>query len=485
MGVVAILAIVAVLATVSSLRPTPARAIEEVVEPLQPVIDAALEFVTADSLDSFGVDTPLLGTIVDPVLANGDAGLYSPYKQPVTYDPTIASTASIEYTFALVVNPTSMPVTLPYPTDHSMGFADGQISLDDPTDRLAPLFPDGDGMTFDEFTTFFVEGMGLDPANSTVLTDGQEVHVVPSEAPVPRPLGDNPVYILGARTESPRTFGCPGLYRDSGVFFDTSLTDWDDTTGANSALYNDFFFAGDSAIVTNCANGPDTTAQVLRVFQGPGANPPFQDDHASGILISGPHGWIQIVNGADVPGATSVRWFDFITDEMAPYDPNYTVASATPADLMTLYPLGSVTSLFYDESLAVPDTTTTTSSSTTTVAAAPPSSAAPTTTLEATATPTTTGGGFPFPLLIFVGLALIAIGAYLWWRSWTSTVVATASGTAVVGTVPSVATVTESPPMDSGGAGILVGSPVGVRPGKGTGTGDGAPPLVGLRGWKL
>lgn len=456
------------------------------------VVEMMLTFLTSDDLGSVGADLPLLGTVVTPVLDNGDAGLYSPFKQPLTYDPEASATASISHTFALAVNPSADPITLPYTVDNAVGYAGGETGAGAAMGVLPPLRSDGSAETFGEFTLDLAGGFGLSPEQLESL-DGSGLRAVWPEIPDDLPLDGQPVYLLGARTETPRPLDCPGVFRESGVFFDTPLVNWDDTTGADSVAFDDFFYAGDSAVVTGCGDGDPFGPQNLITFQGPGANPLFADALGSGLIVVGPYGWMMVVNGADVPGAQAVRWFEFLTDAMAPRNPDYTVASATPADLTTLVPLGSTTHLYFDETLIPVETTSTTQpaaeATTTTAAVSTPSSEATTTSLAAI-DPPADGSGFPFPLLIFLGLAIIAIGIWLWWRTWmTATVATTTSGTTTTAPPATSPPATSPPSTLPPGTAVVDDTTVVVpppsRPGKGAGTDTDAPPLVGLRGWKL
>ncbi len=352
--------------------------------------EVALSFVSEPDIESLPDTDPLFGLMVTPVLVDGD-NLYNPFKGPVTYNPNQANTASVSHRLGPVVNPGPRSIAIPYLADAMHGFA-GLSHLELPGSMtLPPISPQGTSFTFDEFYDTVVDGMGLEPSGPTTLPNGSVVHVVRPTPSGQGTLTDQPVYMLGARTVEPRPFECPGVLRDSGLFFDTPIQNWDDTTGANSELFNDFFFAGDTALVTNCQEGAESQPPILRTFQGPGSSPAFGDAPSNGLLIAGPNGWIQIVYGGDIPGASGVRWFEFVTDLMAPYNPDYTAASAYPKDLTTLLPMSTLPHMFYDETLAAPETTTTASTTTTTQSsAAPPPVAADTTTTQAALAPPST-----------------------------------------------------------------------------------------------
>lgn len=387
----------------------------------------------------------LLGHVAAPV--RDDAGPYNPFKGSVTYSQEAVDTISISDTFAVALNPGDSVIEIPYTAETLTGSA-GRLHSEPPgSAMLPPAFPPGISYSFDSFATALVESMGLNASDPTTLTNGAEVNVVWPEGFGLAPPTSDPIYIIGSRTVAPRPFECPGLLRETGFIFDTPVQNWDDSTGANSTVFNDFFYSADTAFVTGCENGPGTQAPTIRVFQGPDANPKFSTEPSMNVLIQGPYGSLQIVSGAEIPGAVSIRWFDFVTDLMAPYDRDYTAASAFPSDLTTLHPLSTISHIFYDESLlAPPSTTTTMPASTTTIAAsATPSSVAVTSTTQAAVgtldDPASTSGGFPYPLLIFAGLVLMAIGSYVWRNTWQNAPAgapADAVAEAAVGTTPEV-----------------------------------------------
>ena len=443
---------------------------------IQDLGPAALLFISEPDLADVGADNKFFDAFVTEL---ENPALYNPFKGQVTYDSPFADEANISAVFGFVLNPGVRPLDLAYEPDAMLGWANGQLGDLPGTMSLPPAYPPGTSFSFDEFTDSLTSGMGIGPDGMTVLESGAEINVVRPEPLGGATLTGQPVFVLGARTVVERTFGCPGTLRDTGLLFDTPLVDWNDDTGANSSVFNDFFFEGDSVVVTNCQGGDHPFPPSSLVFGGPGSSPAFAPGPSTAVFISGPHGWLLVVNGGDAPDASSVRWFDFVTDTMAPYNPDYTAASAYPADLTTLQPLSELPHVVYDESLLPPpDTTSSTTTSTLAASApAPPSVAETTSSVVASpADPVSGSGGFPFPILIFGGLALIALGGYLWWSTWSSPALVTAGGPA-----STISQTGDDTPVDVGPTPGIV---VGTRPGKGIGGVEDSPPLIGLRGWR-
>ena len=432
---------------------------------------AALAFLTAEDLDDVMDDNPLVEFVVMEAMAD----LYNPFKGDVTYSQDESATVAITHIFGLAVNLTEEQIDLAYTPSSVLGYADGHTGDISNGATLDPFYPPGTPpqTIYDDL---FV-ALALKSVDPLDLGDGQSLSLVLPENWEPMPGPDQPLFIVGARTAAPRTIECPGSLRDYGVLFDTPLVDWVDDTGANSSLFNDFFYAGDTVSVTNCQPRFEIQAPSLRVFQGPGSSPPFSSEEGNSPIIIGPYGWIQLIPGDQAPDATGVRWFEFITDIMAPYNADYTAASAYPNDLTTLMPLADLPHAAYStEVLPTTTSSTTTTTSTTLASSAPETTAAPTTTVAALAPPATTGGGFPFGLFVLAGLLLIATGGYFWWANgspWT---------TALAGGGTAISTGGDEPGTVDDGSSIGVVVP--PRPGKGVGAADDSPPLIGLRGWK-
>ena len=455
---------------------------------------AAFVFVSEEFIDELASENPFFDVFVSPVLA--DAGLYNPFKGDVTYSETQADTANISHTFAAVINATAMDLELAYTTDRLVGAVPGAGTGTPGSNVLPPINPSGPPKSFEEvLLDALVEvPVDLSDVDDDFDTDRELEAALrllrDPAAPSRGPLEDS-VFIFGVRTVSPRALDCRGSLRDSGVFFDTPIVNWDDSTGANSAAFNDFFYAGDVASVVNCPDAEAPVPPIIRTFQGPGSSPAFADSTSNGAVLIGPFGWVQIIDGADVPGATAVRWFEFITDVMAPFNPDYTAASAYPANLELLQPLSMTPHLFFDTSLLAPPTTTTTSTApttTTTLAAVTPvASGDTTTTSQAVALgPTEDGGEFPFPILIVFGAGIMGVGVYLWWDGSRKDEALPVGGAVATAPAPSTSTVVTAPPPTDEITTRDKPTVVAGRPGKGVGSsGPDAPPKIGLRGWKL
>lgn len=399
---------------------------------------------------------------------------YNPFRFPVTYDDRAVDSVTIGGTFAGAVNLGDMPAMLPFDPSEVVLFGSDRTQVDPPSSEIPP------------FTGEPIDlGEALQRAQVQLGYPDDEIDThfrITSDVP---PMG--PVLMLGARTVGPRMVDCVGLIREYGTVFDTSGMNWDESTGANPQQFNDFFFNGDTAIIDRCTDGTSDPMTRQLTFENPFSNQPFIETAGTATMVSGQYGWMMFVPLDSVPEVTGFRFIDFVTDIMAPYNPDYTVASAAPADLAELIDVTSVPAFAHDPALNVPETTTTTSSSTTTttLAVAPPSSEATTTTVVASG-PVDVSTGGPIWWMIVTGFGLFALGIWFWWQNGNPFATATAaSGGSTVTTAPppAVGTDTGTPTTLAGGTAVLVPPP--DRPGKGEGGGDDSPPKIGLRGWKV
>ncbi len=415
-GVVAVSMMLAVWA----IPPSDATAAQT--EAPSPIINIAVQFVTADddTMRELGIDFDLA---LPGVIRMVDADPYNPFKGEVTYGDDLVATADIEMTFAAVVNPSASDVPLGFMPDRLIAIgADGTTEERPGGVSTLPGRPGSADETFGEASQAGLAVLKLVEGGSGVAPNGEPIVAVASGSDTPTALTD-PVFVIGARTRAPGDpTSCAGTIRERGVFFRSGDGPfWDEASGANPEQFNDFFLNGTSGLINRCQDGKYENP-VMTTFGGPGSF--FSESEPNALTIIGPYGFVSMIFGGDFPSAESFRVFEFVTDAAAPYTPGTTAASAYPNDLTMLESLTTVPGLVFDPNLMAPAPTTTTTVIDTTTTTGPPDTT--TTTSGATAPPddpavvvSDDGGSgllWLWIVLLLVAIFLILLGWWFWFR---------------------------------------------------------------------
>lgn len=349
---------------------------------------AATMFLTEPDLDNLLLDNAMLETLYDTVTP----GEYNPFRgEEVTFDDGIVDTATIDGFWGAEINTSSEEIG--WEADLSANlllFGTDRTEVVDHPERFPPVSGDGAIDIMAEIERLY-DGVGPDD-----LVSLAPIRVDPNDF----------VFMIGARTEGRSDLTCTGVRHEFGVFFDTSLTNWDDSTGADSEAFNDFFFNGDTAFVNRCIDGEWAT--IKSEFSGPGGG--FVETEGPFSTIVGPYGWLTFIPLSEVPDPSGFRVFEFVTDSANPYTPQTTAASAHPADLTELFAMPELQAVAYDPALDTPvaadSTTSSTSSSTTSTSEASPSTTQGTEPVEEP-----DDGGLPWgPIVVGLGIAAVVVG---------------------------------------------------------------------------
>ncbi len=243
-----------------------------------------------------------------------DSPVYNPFKGEVQVPAEVAETVQIGATFAVVINPHDEVIDLGFDPTTSMAVGVETVPLEGT--ELPPLSPTDQVMVF-ELGAF-----------------DEEYGVRVSGGPF-TPTEGRPVFIFGHSNPRPDP-GCAASHVDRGVVARLPGLVWDENTGASPEVFNDSFFNGNLAVVSNCING-ELIGPSARVLD----NGRFTEMGINAADAVGRHGFVQLISGADLAGITGVRTFDFET-----FPPLFTeataVGSTAPADLTEFFPIEEV-----------------------------------------------------------------------------------------------------------------------------------------------
>ncbi len=347
---------------------------------------AATMFLTEPDLDNLLLNNAMLESLYDTVTP----GEYNPFRgEEVMFDDDIVDTATIDGFWGTEINTSSEEVG--WEADLSanlMLFGSDRTEVDDDPETFPPISGDGEIDIMAEIAAL-----------------AEEEDIVRSRGPIPVDANGR-VILIGARTEGAKDLSCTGLRSELGVFFDTSATNWDDSTGADSEAFNDFFFNGDTAFVTRCIDGE--WSNIKSEFSGPGGG--FVESDGPFDTIIGPYGWLSLIPLSELSDPAGFRVFEFVTDSANPYTPETVAASAYPADLTELFAMSELQAVAYDPALDTPvaeDTTTSSTSSSTTST----SEASSSTTQGAQPVDESDGGDLPWiPIVLAIGIVAFGVG---------------------------------------------------------------------------
>ena len=245
------LAVCAVVALTATLAPPAAQAGDQLTIEPTPAEDGlrhmAHAFVAYDGAEfSDFLQTFEFPELADAFIEKVEVDLYNPFKGDVLLAESVALTAQIEYSLSMVFNPYAEDVPNPARSSRALWLGlDGTTELGD-ANSFSTTLPGLAGSThpgFRDFASSFGEGLGVPLGGSELAANGNKISSFVSDpGTADTPL--SAVYFLGGRTVGRSDdMGCSGTIRDRGIFFrpledfkGQERLNWDDSTGANSAV---------------------------------------------------------------------------------------------------------------------------------------------------------------------------------------------------------------------------------------------------------